>query len=130
MLGIVFWRKAMDLEGHVKAGAQLIAEALVTQAKKPSARGEAALEDIGHLIPGLGEPVPFRLDEHSAAVGKSLAEINLRGSTGASVLAIARGTEEVIVPSAGEVLRVGDVLAIAGTRDAIEAAIEVLRAKT
>ena len=75
---------------------------------------------------GLGEPVPVRLDEASAAVGKTLAQLNLRGLTGASVLAIARGTEGVIDPRAGEVLQAGDVLALAGTKDCIAAAREVL----
>jgi CPA2 family monovalent cation:H+ antiporter-2 len=43
------------------------------------------------------------------------------------VLAIARGEAGVIVPVAGEVLRAGDVLALAGTHDAVAAASELLR---
>jgi len=60
------------------------------------------------------------------AVGKTLAELNLRGLTGASVLAIARGEDGVIVPVASEILRAGDLLALAGTRDAVAAAADVL----
>lgn len=128
VLGFVFWRSATNLQGHVKAGAEMIVEALVAQARKRSTTpDEEALEQIKHLMPGLGEPVPVRLDEASAAVGKTLAQLNLRGVSGASVLAIARGQEGVIVPMATEVLRAGDVLALAGTRDAIAAATEVLR---
>jgi CPA2 family monovalent cation:H+ antiporter-2 len=78
-------------------------------------------------MPGLGVPVPVRLDEASVAVGKTLAQLNLRGITGASVLAIARGEGGVIVPMASEVLRSGDVLALAGTRDAIAAATDLLK---
>ena len=51
----------------------------------------------------------------SPAVGKTLAELNLRGLTGATVLAIRRGEEAVLVPSGHERLMVGDVLAVAGT---------------
>jgi monovalent cation:H+ antiporter-2, CPA2 family len=76
---------------------------------------------------GLGEPVPLRLTETSPAVGKTLAEINLRGLTGASVLAIARGDQGIIVPTATEVLQADDVLALAGTRDAVAAATNALQ---
>jgi CPA2 family monovalent cation:H+ antiporter-2 len=62
------------------------------------------------------------LEETSPAVGKTLAELNLRGLTGATVLAIHRGGENVSVPTAGEVLKAGDVLALAGTHDAVDAA--------
>jgi CPA2 family monovalent cation:H+ antiporter-2 len=78
-------------------------------------------------MPGLGELVPVRLDDRSAAVGKTLAQLHLRGITGASVLAIARGDQSVIVPVAGEVLHAGDVLALAGTHDAVAAATELLQ---
>jgi CPA2 family monovalent cation:H+ antiporter-2 len=128
VLGFVFWRSATNLQGHVKAGAEMIVEALVTQAQKRSiSPDEEALERIKHLMPGLGVPVPVRLDEASVAVGKTLAQLNLRGITGASVLAIARGEGGVIVPMASEVLRSGDVLALAGTRDAIAAATDLLK---
>jgi CPA2 family monovalent cation:H+ antiporter-2 len=127
VLGFVLWRRATNLQGHVKAGAEMIVEALVTRAgRRPAAPDEEALDQIKQLMPGLGELVPVRLDGRSAAVGKTLAQLHLRGITGASVLAIARGDQGVIVPMAGEVLHAGDVLALAGTRDALAAATEVL----
>jgi CPA2 family monovalent cation:H+ antiporter-2 len=127
VLGFVFWRSATNLEGHVKAGAEMIVEALVAQARKRTTGPEEdALDRVKHLMPGLGEPVPLRLEENDAAVGKTLAELNLRGLTGASVLAIARGEEGVIVPTAKEILRAGDVLALVGTGEAIAAAADVL----
>jgi CPA2 family monovalent cation:H+ antiporter-2 len=127
-LGVLFWRSATNLQGHVKAGAHMIAEVLVAQASKNASRsGEEAFDAVRHLMSGLGDPLPVRLEEQSAAVGKTLAELNLRGATGASVLAIARGSEGLITPEAGEVLRSGDVLAVAGTQDAVAAAAELLR---
>jgi CPA2 family monovalent cation:H+ antiporter-2 len=126
-LGVVFWRSATNLEGHVKAGAQIIVEALVTQADKGKPGGdEEALARVEQLMPGLGEPVPVRLQEDSTAVGRTLGQIHLRGRTGASVLVIARGDAGVIAPRAEEVLRAGDVLALTGTRDAVAAAVDVL----
>ena len=98
----------------------------MTQARGPAISEEEGAAQIDRLLPGLGEPFPLRLDESSRAVGKTLAQINLRGVTGASVLAIARSDRGVIVPTASEVLRVGDVLALAGTHDAVAAAKRAL----
>jgi CPA2 family monovalent cation:H+ antiporter-2 len=52
--------------------------------------------------------------------------LNLRGRTGASVLVIMRDGKPV-VPTASAPLAAGDVLAVAGTRDAITAATTMLR---
>jgi CPA2 family monovalent cation:H+ antiporter-2 len=136
-LGVSFWRGAADLHGHVRAGAQALVEALVAQARAggvaaappaPSDAAPAALGQVHELLPGLGEPTPVRIDARSPAVGRSLAELNLRGATGATVLVITRGSEGIVVPSAQEILRVGDVLALAGAHDAIAAARELLGA--
>ncbi|MBK6688525.1 MAG: cation:proton antiporter [Deltaproteobacteria bacterium] len=124
-LSVAFWRGAADLQGHVQAGAQAIVNALLEQARGDSApstlvSGPAPVLAQVHLqLPGLGVPMPIQLDAASQAVGKSLAQLNLRGVTGATVLAITRGDEGVLVPTATEILRAGDVLALAGTADAI-----------
>ena len=47
-------------------------------------------------------------------------------STSYSVLAIARGGAGVLAPLATEALCAGDILALAGTRDAIAAATDLL----
>ncbi len=121
-----FWRSTASLQGHVKAGAELIVAALAarTQEGPPGDRG--AFAPIQDLLPGLGEPEPFRIDATSPAIGKTLAELDLRGLTGASVLAIRRGGSGMLVPSAREVIREGDVLALAGTTEAVAAARELL----
>jgi CPA2 family monovalent cation:H+ antiporter-2 len=85
-----------------------------------------ALGEIHRILPGLGQPTPIRLGRESRAIGKSLAELNLRGATGATVLAISRGGEGLLVPSAKDVLQANDVLALAGTHDAITAARKML----
>ncbi len=48
------------------------------------------------------------------------------GRTGATVIAISRGKDVVLVPDGHELLKAGDVVALAGTRTAIEAARELL----
>ncbi|MBN1206011.1 MAG: cation:proton antiporter [Myxococcaceae bacterium] len=127
VLGIAFWRSARNLQGHVRAGAQVIVEALATQshAKAPGAE-HGELEQVRGLLPGLGAPTPVQLEETSPAVGKTLAALNLRGLTGATVLAIHREGADVSVPTAQEVLKAGDLLALAGTHAAVEAAKALL----
>jgi len=133
-LGVSFWRGAFELHGHVRAGAQAILEVLIEQARSggggPVRARRAAEQDplakVRALLPGMGEPTPFELVPESPAVGLSLAELNLRGRTGATVLVIQRGLDGLLVPTASEVLLVGDRLALAGTRTAIAAAKELL----
>ncbi|MGH6630865.1 MAG: TrkA C-terminal domain-containing protein, partial [Burkholderiales bacterium] len=49
-----------------------------------------------------------------------------RATTGATVLAILRGGQEVVVPAAAETIRAGDLLALAGSDVAIEQARTLL----
>ena len=132
-LGVSFWRGATELHGHVRAGAQAILEALVEQAhnggvepSQPARESRDSLEKVRRLLPGLGEPTPFEIPETSPAVGRTLAQLNLRGLTGATVLAIQRGEDGLLVPTAAEVLKPGDRLALAGSSNAIDAAKALL----
>ena len=127
-LGVAFWRSAANLQGHVRAGAQVVLEALAAQTRRRATPAEGdTLERVHQLLPGLGALAAVRLDPGCAAVGKTLAQLNLRGRTGATVLAVTRAEGGVIVPTAEELLRAGDVLALAGTHEAIETAEAVLR---
>lgn len=128
VLGVGFWRSTTNLQGHVRAGAQVVASALGAQARKRATPADARTPvSVSELLPGLGEPVGVRLDPASPAVGKTLAQLNVRGLTGATVLAIIRGAD-VILPTGEEVLGAGDVLALAGTHEAVEAAKTLLGA--
>jgi monovalent cation:H+ antiporter-2, CPA2 family len=124
LFGLSVWRSATRLQGHVRAGAQMFMAALSTPPAHVDARG-----DVQRLLRGLGEPVALRLPPSSTAIGRTLSELNLRGLTGATVLAITRGDGDVIIPTAHESLHAGDVLALAGTQDALEQAKRVLREK-
>ncbi|MCC6848265.1 MAG: cation:proton antiporter [Deltaproteobacteria bacterium] len=126
--GLALWQSATNLQGHVRAGAQAIVEALTSYARRSGGATTAppALTNIHAMLAGLGEPVAVRLDDVSPGVGRTLAELNLRGRTGASVLVIMRAGLPV-VPTASERLASGDVLAVAGTRGAIASATTMLR---
>ena len=57
LLGVAFWRSATNLQGHVRAGAQVVLEKLATLSQRPGAPAEAeadALADVQQVLPGLG----------------------------------------------------------------------------
>ena len=63
----------------------------------------------------------------SPAVGKTLADINLRAITGATVIALKHADGSgVSMPTGHDELEVGDVLSVSGTREAIAAARAML----
>jgi CPA2 family monovalent cation:H+ antiporter-2 len=131
ILTIAFWRAARDLHGHARAGAEVIAAILAQQMDGAPSTEQLSrtMEHASAALPGLGAPTPVILDPGSAAVGKTLSEVNLRGLTGATVLAIFRTageTPRALVPSARETLRAGDVLTVAGTHEAVAAARGIL----
>ncbi|HEX2573821.1 MAG TPA: cation:proton antiporter [Polyangia bacterium] len=130
LFAVVFWRRAADLQGHVRAGAQMIVEALAAQARRTGnghAEPAGQLQKARELLPGLGEPVAVELSPYSEAAHKTLQELALRSLTGATVLAIQRGDRSLVVPRGEETLLPGDIVALAGTHDAIAAAAELLR---
>jgi CPA2 family monovalent cation:H+ antiporter-2 len=125
ILGFVFWRSAAGLQGHVRAAAQAVIEALAAQTSTATPAPDP-LAKAREMFPGLGAPVRFELQPTSDAIGRSLADLELRAATGATVLAIVRDGHGSAVPDAHDPLRPGDVLAIAGTDDSIAAASELL----
>ena len=131
VLGVAFWKSALNLQEHARAGAEVIVAALTPQsaAEDDEENLFKTMEHIAIMLPGLGEPVPVKIDATSPALDRSLAELNIRGKTGATILAITRRGEsgaKVVVPSGKEILRDGDILALAGTQEAVDAASKML----
>ena len=125
-LGVRLWLSVTQLQGHVRAGAQVLAAAFSQVRGAPAGPARNPELEVGEVLPGLGSPVRFTLTGKSPAVGRTLASLNLRGATGATVLAISREGEGVLVPTGHEQLRVDDVLALAGTHEAVDAARAML----
>lgn len=124
------WRSAGDLDEHVRAGAQAIVEVLAAQGASQGHRPETVppdLAEIEQVLPGLGTPTAVRVAPTSPLAGRSLGAANLRGLTGATVLAIQRGDRSIAVPSASDMIEINDVLALAGSSDAISAATSLLQ---
>src|SRR5712691_6390084 len=69
VLGVAFWRSATNLQGHVRAGAQVILEALAAQSRPRATPSGHTLEQVHQLLPGLGALAAVRLEPGSAAVG-------------------------------------------------------------
>jgi CPA2 family monovalent cation:H+ antiporter-2 len=129
VLGVALWRNATNLQGHTRAGAEIIALALSKQMAEDDA--DVRLPDVQRVhsaLPGLGEPVPVTVPPASLAAGRTLGELDLRGTTGATVLTILRRTgEEVVLPNGHEMLDEGDVVFLAGTNHAVKAARSMLK---
>ena len=120
VLVLAIWRSAKNLQGHAVAGGEVIAAALARRmAEGTQANVDDAMQRMQEMLPGLGEPVAMTVTAESAAAGRTLAELDMRGLTGATVLALLRGGEQVISPRGDLRLEQGDVIAVAGTHDAV-----------
>jgi CPA2 family monovalent cation:H+ antiporter-2 len=128
LIAFMVWRATQNLHGHVRAGSELIVEALARQGRRAPTEHEepARLDVVEAMLPGFAGLAPVTLDATSPAIGRSLAELNLRAMTGASVLAITREGGGTAYPSPSETLRAGDVLALAGSAEAVAAARALL----
>ena len=124
VLGVVFWKSAVNLQDHLRAGAQMVAEALSSHAP---VNQDVFMEEINTIVPGIGAPTSVFLEKDSPSVGKKLSELNLRLLTGANVIAITREGERLLMPSGKEILRAGDTLVLVGTQEAVFLAKGLLR---
>jgi K+/H+ antiporter YhaU regulatory subunit KhtT len=102
----------------------MVAESLLHHAPKDQ---DAFLGQIDAMVPGIGAPSSAPIASDSPAVGKSLGELNLRSRTGASVIAIMRNGDRLLMPSGKEMVLADDVLVLVGTHPAIRQAKDLLR---
>jgi len=68
----------------------------------------------------------FYLSEESVAVGKTIAEINLRARTGVTIIAVVRDGKPATNPPANHLLQFGDVLVLVGSHAELDAAYACL----
>ncbi len=122
VLIVLMRRSIADFDGHVRAGSELVLELLA----HPELPGAVPIAQVESILPGFGGMSSVTVTADSHAVGRSLAELNLRAKTGATVLAINRGDGGMAHPSPTEPLQAGDVLALAGAEDSIAAVRDLL----
>lgn len=130
VLAVSFYRNAARLDAHVKAGTERLLEGIAlasgSDSSDPTTQDEVAVpESLDSVLNGVGQLTQIPLHAGCAAIGQTLAELNLRAVSGASVVTIKRGNEAV-APTGRERLREGDVLGVVGTREAIDEARTVL----
>ncbi len=116
---VVLGLRVGELKGEYTSG---VARLALDIADRVSA-GES--EPASRQEPGDGGPLAG-FDYQSVTVaadgqahGKTLAQLDLRCRTGATVLAISRAGTTTTLPTGHEDLRSGDVLAVSGSKDAI-----------
>jgi monovalent cation:H+ antiporter-2, CPA2 family len=118
-----FWRSTGELHSHSQAGSFAVLEAFkhITQSEGAAA---TAIEPahVSELLPGLGNFYCLSLPDSHTWVGQSLAQVNLRGLSGANVIAIIRPAGDVASPDGKVQLMAGDSLVLAGAQEAIDAA--------
>jgi len=126
VLGVGFWRTAKNLDAHTRAGAELVVHVLAKQGHKGDT---GQFEVVRGMLPGLGTIVPIEVPAGSEAAGVTLGELNLRGRTGATVVALSRGGQPMPLPSAATRIEAGDLLALTGSGNAIGLAAALLHAR-
>jgi CPA2 family monovalent cation:H+ antiporter-2 len=107
-------KRVADLDGHFRAGSQMVLETLVRQG-----RGNVDLDAVSQVLPGLGHLTSVRVSSRSSAAGVALDKLDLHARTGATVVCVTRGSEGWTSPSGERVLAAGDVVAVTGTQDQV-----------
>jgi CPA2 family monovalent cation:H+ antiporter-2 len=125
---------SLEVLGHLLArlgfAGNRIEAMLETLRHDAVARPRRAPDTLLAELPGLLRDASVATDELGTgdwAIGKSIAETTLRAATGASVVAMVRGTDYLASPSPDQRLEAGDLLYLVGTREAVDRARALLR---
>jgi CPA2 family monovalent cation:H+ antiporter-2 len=122
-LATFFWRSVVNLDGHVRAGSQLVGEVLARQSRVVA---EPDLREVDALLPGLGRMTSVLVKDDSVAVGRSLGELDVHARSGATVVCLVRDMRNVVAASDEERLHAGDWIALTGSAEAVGRAREYL----
>jgi monovalent cation:H+ antiporter-2, CPA2 family len=121
IVALQLWRTAGDTEVEFQSAVTRLSDALA--ATRLDAHEPKLV--VPSLLPGLDRVTLLTL-ESDEAVGKTLAQLDLRARSGATVVAVRRASGNLTLPSGTERLERGDVVALAGTNDAIANARGIL----
>ena len=86
---------------------------------------EKGLDRVAQLL-AAGTSDTYLITEGSGAIGRSLKELDFRGRTGATIIAVVRGTEPTISPLPDFRIQEGDILILVGTHASIDKAFSYL----
>lgn len=111
------WRNLGAMEGEFRTGVEVLARQLAQQVGTEEQRIQNAA-----LPPGLDGVLALPLPDSTFAVGQTLAALDLRVRTGATVVAIHKPNAQVALPTGHERLEAGDILALSGSSGAVDRA--------
>ena len=106
-----------NLDGHVRASAEVVIELIRRQGHAGTTH---QVEQAEVMLPGVGQVEAVTIA--AAFVGRTLGEVDLHTRTGATVIALVRDRASVPRPGPEVALAAGDMLALIGSNEAIEAA--------
>lgn len=116
-------RGAHNLDGHVRASAEVVIELIRRQGDAGPAH---PVEQAEAMLPGVGQVEAVTIAA-GPLVGRTLGELDLHTRTGATVLALVRDRTSITRPGPEVALAVGDTLALIGPREGLEAARGLLQ---
>lgn len=127
---VISVERAFAFIGHYKSSESVYSlrqdiELLLKQKRELDARFEALLTDIINYSDRLRNLTPYNpievtVEEHAHVIGKTISELRLWQQTGATVVAIRRGTEIMISPGPEARLAAGDRLVFVGDSDVLQ----------
>ncbi|MDR3609777.1 MAG: cation:proton antiporter [Ignavibacteriaceae bacterium] len=89
------------------------------------------VSSFSHLdeILAAGLTSTYYINEDNYHTGQTLAQLNLRSQTDATIIAIVRGNRTISTPSAKDTIESGDTLVITGTHKSVDLAFSLLDGK-
>jgi K+/H+ antiporter YhaU regulatory subunit KhtT len=92
---------------------------LMMQKKEVDSKFEALISEIIHASDRMQNlkpyhPMEIKVSEHSPAIGKTIAHLQIWQHTGATIVALRRNTEVSISPGPHVILRQNDILVVVG----------------
>jgi len=122
LMAIVVWRSARLMQGQMRAAVALLADSLTAG----HALGQEPPHIRQHEVSGLGFLTAVRVDPDAPGVGQTIGQLDLQSTTGATVVAVARNGGDFAVPKSTEIIQAGDMVELAGSSYAIDAATYLL----
>lgn len=126
----LFWESLARFHGRIEEVLSGLANPGAVEAPSlPGAQWEAREEVMRLLSDHYGPEVQtedFIVPLHPTGLNQPLSSLGLRTLTGASIIAIYRDPDRVLVPRIEEVILPGDVLLLLGEREQLEAALRYL----
>lgn len=119
-------KDGLNLDGHVRASAEVVIDLIRSQGQAEADTDSEVthVEQAEVLLPGVGQVEAVTIS--GLLAGRTLAQLDLHNRTGATVLALVRDRASIPRPGPEVALAAGDMLALIGSREAIEAARAVL----